>query len=75
MVGIEYVEDKQSKTPYDPKVRVAERVFEACRDQGLIVRPIGNQTVLSPPLILTRSQTDRLFGILRTSIEQTATMM
>ena len=75
MVGIEYVEDKQSKTPYDPKVRVAERVFEACRDQGLMVRPIGNQTVLSPPLIMTRSQTDQLFGILRASIEQTASVM
>ena len=55
MVGIEYVADKQRKTPFDPSVRVAERVFEACRDQGLIVRPIGNQTVLS--LIMTRAQT------------------
>ena len=72
MVGIEYVADKQRKTPFDPSVRVAERVFEACRDQGLIVRPIGNQTVLSPPLIMTRAQTDRLFAILRSSIEQTA---
>ena len=72
MVGIEYVADKQRKTPFDANVRVAERVFEACRDKGLIVRPIGNQTVLSPPLIMTRAQSDRLFAILRSSIEQTA---
>ena len=72
MVGIEYVADKERKTPFDPNVRVAEGVFEACRDQGLIVRPIGNQTVLSPPLIMTRAQSDRLFAILRSSIEQTA---
>ena len=32
MVGIEYVADKQRKTPFDANVRVAERVFEACRD-------------------------------------------
>ena len=40
MVGIEYVADKQRKTPYDANVRVAERVFEACRKQGLIVCPL-----------------------------------
>ena len=72
MVGIEYVADTVRKTPFDPKLRVAERVFEACRDQGLIVRPIGNQTVLSPPLIVSRAQIDRLFGILRSSIGETA---
>ena len=72
MVGIEYVTDKQRKTRFDPNVRVAERVFEACRERGLIVRPIGSQTVLSPPLIMTRAQTVRLFAILRRSIEQTA---
>ena len=72
MVGIEYVADKERKTPFEPSARVAEKVFEACRDQGLIVRPIGNQTVLSPPLVMTRTQVDTLFAILRTSIEQTA---
>ena len=72
MVGTSYVADKQSKTPFDLNVRVADRVFEACCDQGLIVRPIGNQTVLSPPLIMTRGQSDQLFAILRSSVEQTA---
>ena len=75
MVGFEYVADRQRRTHFEPGVRVAERVFENCRDQGLIVRPIGNQMVLSPPLIMTRSQIDRLFGILRRSIEQTSSAM
>lgn len=67
-VGIEYVADKERKTSFDPKVRVAERVFERCRDQGLIVRPIGNQTVLSPPLTMSRGQIDLLFRILHRAI-------
>ena len=40
MVGIEYVADKQRNTPHDANVQVAERVFEACRKQGLIVCPL-----------------------------------
>ena len=35
MVGIEYVVDKRRKTPFDASVRVAERMFEACGDQGV----------------------------------------
>ena len=35
-----------------------------CNDLGLIVRPIINMCVLSPPLIVTEEQIDQIFDIL-----------
>ena len=34
----------------------------------LIVRPLGNMTVMSPPLIMTQGQIDEMADILRDSI-------
>jgi len=72
MVGIEFVADKAGKRSFPPEVGIAERVFRQCLERGLIVRPVGEQVVLSPPLIVSRSQIDELFAILREAIERTA---
>ena len=44
-------------------------IDEACHDRGLIVRPLINMCVFSPPLVITRAQVDDLFDILEQSIE------
>lgn len=69
MVGIELVSDKINKTPFPIEAAVTHRVFEECRKGGVIVRPVGNVIVLSPPLIITKEQTDVLFKVLKESIE------
>jgi adenosylmethionine-8-amino-7-oxononanoate aminotransferase len=45
-----------------------ERVDEACEARGLIVRPILNMCVFSPPLVITREQIDGMFDILDAAI-------
>lgn len=42
-----------------------------CQKLGLIVRPIGNMCVFSPPLIITRDQIDDMVGILGRAIANT----
>ena len=37
-------------------------LFQACFDNGLLVRATGDTIALSPPLILTRSHIDEIFG-------------
>ena len=69
MVGIELVEDKATKKSFPLEEAVTHRVFKECLNLGVIVRPVGNVIVLSPPLIFTKEQTDTLFKALRTSIE------
>jgi len=68
MAGIELVKDKAHGTPFPADVQAANRVFEHCIRQGLMVRPIGNVIVLSPPLIISREQVDTIVSILGESI-------
>ena len=44
------------------------RVDAKCDEMGLIVRPLINMCVFSPPLIITEAQIDRMFDILETAI-------
>ncbi len=47
------------------------RIDRHCQALGLIVRPLISMCVISPPLIITRSQIDDLVSILRTGVERT----
>ncbi len=46
------------------------RVDKKCEEMGLIVRPLINMCVFSPPLIITRAQIDDLFDILEEALRQ-----
>lgn len=71
MAGIEFVSDKRDKTPMAAEIQIAKRVFDHCRELGLIVRPIGNIVVLSPPLTISIEQINQLTEILRAGIKAT----
>ena len=43
-----------------------------CEGLGLIVRPLVNMCVFSPPLIITEDQIDAMFDILDTAIRRVA---
>jgi len=68
MMGIEFVQDKQSKDVFDDEVLIGKRVATEAQSRGLIVRPLGAMAVMSPPLILTEEQIDETVAILRDSI-------
>ncbi len=44
------------------------RIDQHCQQLGLMVRPIINMCVMSPPLIINRAQIDEMVGILREGI-------
>jgi len=50
---------------------LGNRIDQHCQAMGLIVRPLVNQCVFSPPLIITREQIDTMFDILREGILRT----
>lgn len=50
--------------------KIGTRLDEVCNDMGLIVRPLINMCVFSPPLIITIPQIDAMFDILEAAIEQ-----
>jgi taurine-pyruvate aminotransferase len=70
--AIEFVKDRTTKEPVDGSVITS--VVDFCREQGVIVgragggRRFGNVIVLSPPLVITRAECDRLVDTLDRAI-------
>jgi adenosylmethionine-8-amino-7-oxononanoate aminotransferase len=68
LIGIELVKDRAGREPVDASVITS--VVDFCREQGVIVgragggRRFGNVIVLSPPLVITRAECDRLVDTL-----------
>ncbi|MEH6579638.1 MAG: aminotransferase [Amphritea sp.] len=70
MIGIELVANKDSKEGFTPDAGSAMRVFKRCMNRGVVVRPIGNLLVISPPLTLSKEQCDKIITALYESIEE-----
>ncbi len=60
MVGVELVADRESKQPYPAERAVGNRVCRAVRDDGLILRPLGDVVIIMPPLSITPAEIDFL---------------
>lgn len=48
---------------------------EACDKRGLLVRPLINMAVFSPPLVITEEQVDEMYGILEEALEEVSAKM
>ncbi len=68
LLGVELVKDRTSKQPVGPAQ--ITKLVEFCRDNGLLVgrggggRNYGNTITLSPPLVITSTECDRIVEIL-----------
>ncbi len=68
MIGVEFVEDRDSMTPA-PELR--DRVERACYERGLIILGAGANTIRwSPPLVLTRENVDVALEIFGEAIKE-----
>ena len=70
MLGVELVSEKASKQSFDPSDNVTDRVFKKCIEKGVVVRPVGDTIVISPPLTLTSEQCDQIIEVLGESIDE-----
>jgi len=71
MAGIECVADRASNDPLQLDKEVGKRIDQHCQQLGLLVRPVINMCVMSPPLIITEPQIDEMVAILREGISRT----
>ncbi len=66
--GVELVEDRESKKPFDPEFAVSKRFKNAAFEAGLICYPmsgtidgrLGDHVLLAPPFIIEEDQIDEL---------------
>jgi adenosylmethionine-8-amino-7-oxononanoate aminotransferase len=64
MAGIELVADRGTKAPYPTTARMGARVCRLAREQGVLLRPLGDVVVVMPPLAIELSLLDRLCDVL-----------
>ena len=77
--GIEIVEDRETKAPFDPSRGVAAKIKKAAFESGLICYPMsgtidgrqGDHILLAPPFIIEDGQLDELTDKLATAVAAT----
>ena len=68
MVGIEIVQDKETKEPFPVEKRIGNRVIMEARRRGIIIRPLGDVIVLMPSLSISHEEIDQLCNAVYYSI-------
>ena len=63
IVGIELVRDRETREAYAWSEQVGARVCGYAREQGLLLRPLGNVIVLMPPLAISHEQIEWMCNV------------
>jgi adenosylmethionine-8-amino-7-oxononanoate aminotransferase len=77
-IGLEIVEDRETKTPFDPSLNIAARFKKTAFAEGLVCYPMagvrdgrqGDHIMLAPPFIMTDEHIDEIIGYLRISLDK-----
>ncbi|MBE1284049.1 MAG: aspartate aminotransferase family protein [Rhodobacteraceae bacterium] len=76
--GLEFVADRDSKTPFDPKLGLAGKLKKAAFANGLICYPMpgtrdgrhGDHVLLAPPFIASEAELDGALDALQAAVDQ-----
>ncbi|PXK92752.1 aspartate aminotransferase family protein [Klebsiella variicola] len=76
--GVELVRDKDSKTPFDPALKLHAAIKANCMARGLMVYPMGgtidgqygDHILIAPPFIITPAQIDFVVDTLNSVIRE-----
>lgn len=60
MASVALSPDKANRAPFDTNGAVGTRCRDACFDNGLVMRAVGDRMIISPPLIMTPAEIDTL---------------
>jgi len=68
MVGMELVQDKETKEPFPLALNIGHVVTLEARKRGLITRPLGNVLVLMPILSMDKEELEKMLAVLYDSL-------
>jgi adenosylmethionine-8-amino-7-oxononanoate aminotransferase len=76
--GIEFVKDKRTKEPFDPKLRLNVLIGNRAFEKGLITYPggggadgvRGDHFLLAPPFVITEGEIDKVVSILDETFDE-----
>ena len=74
LAALEFVADKESRTFFDPALKVGPQVAAAAGERGLIARamPHGDILGFAPPLCLTKEEAEKIVDLTRDAIDSVA---
>lgn len=76
MCGIEFVSDRQTKAPFDPRLKVSGMFERECLKRGLVTFQCsgcvegvaGDMALVTPPIIITNEQIDEMIAIMEDAL-------
>ncbi len=74
IAGIELVSDRATGEPYPWAEQRGGRVCRHARQQGVMIRPLGNVVVIFPPLAISLDELDRLCAVVEEGIGHATTV-
>jgi L-2,4-diaminobutyrate transaminase len=74
IAAVEFADTNGSVTPFDPALKVAPRVAQACMTRGLLTRALPKADTISfaPPLVIDRAEIDELAESVRGAVDEVA---
>ncbi len=77
MIGVEFVQNKETKEPFDPSLKVNAKVNNACMEEGVVLYPgggsadgKGDHVLITPPINITKDEVDELFNGIEMGIKK-----
>ncbi len=67
--ALELVQDKRKRRRYQPEGRAGLVCRGHCFEQGLVMRAVRDTMFLSPPLVISESEIDELFSLVRRCLD------
>ena len=71
IAGLELVKDKSTRENYPAAIGLGSRIDAHARNNGLILRIVGNRIAFSPPLIITDKEVAELGRRMRKTLDDT----
>ena len=76
--AIELVEDRDTKAPFDPELKIAAKIKKSAQNNGLLCYPmsgtidgkLGDHVLLAPPFVISNNELDELVHKLSVTIDQ-----
>jgi len=72
MLGIELVANRENKTSFEPRRKIAARVMNVCKSKGLLCRALPNSDIIaiSPPFMIGKGDVDCIVDRMDQALEQ-----
>ena len=71
MAGVELVRNPQTREAFPEGLGVGAHFRDVAREQGLLIRAVGDTACMSPPLIITAKEIDLLIDKLKSALAET----